>query len=90
IKSWFPQQAGAEQQQTRDERVDARLAYQWKPNDRVLLTIDDNFSRQVIETDSYGYAAWFNRAALRNIKLDSNGTIVDFNQAGTPMDFNDG
>ncbi|MFX8976552.1 hypothetical protein ABTN19_19385, partial [Acinetobacter baumannii] len=84
--SWFAQQAGAEQTVTRDERVDGRVAYQWKPSDSVLLTIDDNFSRQTIQTDNFSYAAWFNRNALRNVKQDSNGTIIDFNQAGTPMD----
>lgn len=88
--SWFAQQAGAEQTVTRDERVDGRVAYQWKPSDSVLLTIDDNFSRQTIQTDNFSYAAWFNRNALRNVKQDSNGTIIDFNQAGTPMDYSDG
>jgi TonB-dependent receptor len=88
VLGWFPQQAGAEQNTTRDERVDARLVYQWKPNDKLLLTIDDNFSSQVVQTTSYGYAAWFNMSSLTNVKQDGNGTAVDFNQAGTPMDFN--
>ncbi|WP_206240964.1 TonB-dependent receptor [Novosphingobium terrae] len=88
VLGWFPQQAGAEQNTTRDERVDARLVYQWKPSDRILLTIDDNFSSQVVQTTSYGYAAWFNMSSLTNVKQDSNGTAIDFNQAGTPMDMN--
>ncbi|MDE1918910.1 MAG: TonB-dependent receptor [Sphingomonadales bacterium] len=90
VLGWFPQQAGAEQTSTRDERVDARLALQWKPTDKLLLTVDDNFSSQVIQTNSYGYAAWFNMSQLRNVKQDSHGSSIDFNQPGTPMDLNAG
>jgi TonB-dependent receptor len=90
VLGWFPQQAGAEQTTTRDERVDARLVLQWKPTDKLLLTVDDNFSSQVVQTNSYGYAAWFNMSSLTNVKLDKNGTTVDFNQPGTPMDMNAG
>jgi TonB-dependent receptor len=90
IVGFFEQQAGAEQSRVRDERVDARIAVQWQPTDSLLLTLDDNFSRQTIETATYGYAAWFNQTDLRNVKLDANGTTVDFNQAGTPMDMNAG
>lgn len=86
--AWFPQQNGINQQTTQDERIDARIAVQWRPTDNILLTIDDNFSRQKVRSQTYGYAAWFNGSDLRNVKLDSNGTVVDFNQFGTPMDFN--
>jgi iron complex outermembrane receptor protein len=86
--AWAPQQQGVNQQSTHDERIDGRIAVQWAPTDNVLLTIDDNFSRQTVRSESYGYAAWFNGSDLRNVKLDSNGTVVDFNQFGTPMDFN--
>lgn len=90
VLGWFPQQAGAEQARTRDERIDARLAYQWRPSDKILLTVDDNFSSQIVETDTYGYAAWFNMSQLTNVKQDANGTAIDFNQPGTPMDMNAG
>jgi len=85
---WFPQQVGANQITTKDERIDARIAYQWRPTDRLLLTIDGTFNRQTLHTDTYGYGAWFNGDDLRNLKQDSNGTAIDFNQFGTPMDFN--
>lgn len=88
ILTWFPQQQGIDQDYNRDERVDGRLAIQWRPTDTVTLTVDDNFSRQTLHSTSYGYAAWFNGSDLRNVKYDSNGTVVDFNQFGTPMDFN--
>jgi len=88
ILGWFPQQIGADQQTTKDSRVDARIAYQWRPSDSVLLTLDDNYSRETLKSTDYGYAAWFNGDDLRNVKYDSNGSVVDFNQFGTPMDFN--
>lgn len=88
VLGWFPQQNGAEQVTTADERIDGRVALQWRPSDSVLLTLDDNFSRQKVTSNSYGYAAWFNGDDLRNIKFDPNGSVIDFNQFGTPMDFN--
>ncbi|MBO9711716.1 TonB-dependent receptor [Sphingomonas sp.] len=86
--TWFPQQQGTEQTYNKDERIDGRVALQWQPTDGVLLTIDDNFGRQTLHSGSYSYAAWFNGSDLRNVKYDSNGTVVDFSQFGTPMDFN--
>jgi TonB-dependent receptor len=88
VLGWFPQQNGAEQVTTADERIDGRLALQWRPSDSILLTLDDNFSRQKVTSNSYGYAAWFNGDDLRNVKYDANGSVIDFNQFGTPMDFN--
>ena len=86
--AWVPQQQGIDQSYNRDERIDGRVALQWKPTDSLLLTIDDNFSRQTVKGTDYGYAAWFNGGDLRNVKLDSHSTAVDFSQFGTPMDFN--
>jgi TonB-dependent receptor len=88
VLAWFPQQIGAEQVTTSDERVDGRIALQWRPSDSLLLTLDDNFSRQTVKSNGYGYAAWFAGDDLRNVKYDSNGSVIDFNQFGTPMDFN--
>jgi TonB-dependent receptor len=88
VLTWFPQQQGLEQTYNQDERVDGRVALQWHPTDGMTLTIDDNFSRQTLHSQAYGYAAWFNGNDLRNVKYDSNRTTVDFNQFGTPMDFN--
>jgi iron complex outermembrane recepter protein len=88
VLGWFPQQNGAEQVTTADERIDGRIALQWRPDENILFTLDDNFSRQKVTQNSYGYAAWFNGDDLRNVKYDSNGSVIDFNQFGTPMDFN--
>ncbi|HEU5134096.1 MAG TPA: TonB-dependent receptor [Steroidobacteraceae bacterium] len=90
IVGWWQQQFGAEQSQVSDERVDGRIAFQWRPSDNTLLTIDDNFSRQKIQTDTYGFGLWFGINDLRSVQLDSNGTVIDYRQAGTPMDLNGG
>lgn len=90
IVGWWQQQYGAEQAQVSDERIDGRIAFQWRPSDRVLLTIDDNYSRQKVVTETYGFALWFGLDDLRNVQLDNNGTVVDFIQNGTPMDLNAG
>ncbi|MGK6320747.1 TonB-dependent receptor [Sphingomonas sp. DT-204] len=87
IPGWFEQQYGAMQLYTKDERIDGRIAFQWRPSDDVLLTLDNNYSRQKIRTDSFGYGIWFNQGSLRNVQLDENGTTVDFTQAGSQTDF---
>ncbi len=87
VVGWFPQQYVIDQQSTKDERVDARLALQWHPSEDVMVTLDDNFSRQEIVTRSSALGVWFNQGALRNVELDDNGTAIDFTQAGSPTDF---
>jgi TonB-dependent receptor len=90
MPGWWIQQYGAEQSQVDDERIDGRIAFQWRPTDNTLLTIDDNYSKQTLVTETYGFALWFSRRDLRNVQFDNNGTVLDFRQAGTPMDLNAG
>ena len=90
IVSWYQQQFGAEQAQTHDDRLDGRIAFQWHPSDSSLLTIDDNYSKQNVETKTYGFGAWFDFNAFRNVKLDSKGTIVDFVNLADVMNLNAG
>ncbi|HTG38156.1 TonB-dependent receptor [Sphingomonas sp.] len=84
---WYGQQYGADQRYTKDERIDGRLAFQWQASDALLLTVDNNYSRQTINSDAYGFGVWFNQGDLRNVERDENGTTIDFTQAGTPSDF---
>jgi TonB-dependent receptor len=88
IPGWVEQQMGAQQQNTRDERIDGRIALQWRPSDNLLFTLDDNYSRQKIQEKDYGFGIWFNQTSLRDVSLDNNGTAVDFVQAGSQTDFN--
>jgi iron complex outermembrane recepter protein len=90
IVGWWQQQFGAEQSQVTDERIDGRIAFQWRPTDDTLLTIDDNFSRQRIDTATYGFGLWFGINDLRSVQLDDNGTVIDYRQAATPVDLNGG
>ncbi|SEN07171.1 TonB-dependent receptor [Sphingomonas gellani] len=87
LAGWFPQQYGAEQQRVEDERVDARVSLQYHPTDDLMVTLDNNFSRQNITQENYAFGVWFNQSDLRNVKLDENGTAVNFTQAGSPTDF---
>ncbi|WP_442679673.1 TonB-dependent receptor [Sphingomonas sp. ASY06-1R] len=86
--SWFEQQYGAEQSYVNDERIDGRIALQWHPSENLLLTIDDNYSRQKLRTNISSFGIWFNGGDLRNVQLDDNGTVVNFVQNGSPTDFN--
>lgn len=88
--SWYPQQFGADQNMTSDERIDGRIAFQWQPNEKLLLTVDDNYSRQDVETFNYGFGVWFDFNSFRNVEMDSNGTIVDFINPNDVMDLNAG
>ncbi|WP_339501692.1 hypothetical protein, partial [Pseudomonas canadensis] len=87
VVGWFPQQYVYEQDRTKDERYDGRIALQWHPSDDVMVTLDDNFSRQKVVTDIYGFGVWFNQGALRNVELDKNGQAINFTQTGSPTDF---
>jgi iron complex outermembrane receptor protein len=88
IRGAFEQQYGLNQVYTKDERIDGRLALQWHPSDAVMVTLDNNFSRQTINQDQFGFGIWFNQGSLRNVVLDKNGVPTNFTQAGTQTDFN--
>lgn len=87
IVGFFEQQYGAQQSYTKDERIDGRIALQWKPSDGLLLTLDDNYSDQRVNADTFGFGIWFNQGSLRNVRLDANGVPLDFTQAGSQTDF---
>jgi iron complex outermembrane receptor protein len=90
VVGFFEQQYGAQQSYTKDERVDGRIAIQWKPTDDLLLTLDDNYSDQRINADTFGFGIWFNQGSLRNVNLDGNGVPLNFTQAGSQTDFTAG
>ena len=90
VVSWFEQQYGATQIYTKDERIDGRIALQWHPNEDVMVTLDDNFTRQKVRSDNFGFGIWFNQGSLRNVELDDNGTITNFTQDGSQTDFTAG
>ncbi|USI74749.1 TonB-dependent receptor [Sphingomonas morindae] len=87
IPGFYSQDYGIYREDTKDTRIDGRIALQWKPSEAVLLTIDDNFSRQKIRADQSGYSVWFNQSNLRDITFDKNGTVTSFTQPASPTDF---
>ncbi len=87
IVGFFEQQYGAQQTYTKDERVDGRIALQWQPSADLLFTLDDNYTEQTINAETFGFGIWFNQGSLRDVVLDENGVPLDFSQAGSQTDF---
>ena len=63
------------------------MVLQWRPIDNLELTLDDNYSREWITQDQYGFSVWFNNGSLTNVTQNSNGTLTSFVQPSTPTDF---
>jgi iron complex outermembrane receptor protein len=87
INSWFVQDYGIYQETTTDTRINGRAAIQWRPADNLLITLDNNYSRDTLHAVQYGFSVWFNAGSLRNVVLNQNGTMTSFSQPGTPTDF---
>ncbi|HEY7888918.1 MAG TPA: TonB-dependent receptor [Steroidobacteraceae bacterium] len=82
---WFPQDMAMYLERTDSRRKDGRVAFEWRPSDAVLVTIDDNYSSDNEHMDRWQRSTWF--GAFPNATVDSNGTITNFNYTG-PTDFN--
>ena len=90
VVGFFEQQYGAQQTYTKDERVDGRIALQWQPSNDLLFTLDNNYTEQTINAETFGFGIWFNQGSLRNVVLDENGVPLDFTQADSQTDFTAG
>ncbi|TPG43287.1 TonB-dependent receptor [Sphingomonas koreensis] len=87
VIGFYPQDYGIYQEHTTDTRIDGRLALQWHPSDDVLVTLNDDYSREKVRAEQYGFSVWFNSASLTDVALDDNGTATSFVQPNTPTDF---
>jgi len=85
--AWFIQDYGIYQETTTDTRINGRAVLQWRPTGDLLVTLDDNYSRDTLHAIQYGYTAWFNGTSLQNVRLSADGTVVDFVQPNSPTDF---
>ena len=85
--AWFIQDYGIYQETTTDTRVNGRAVLQWRPHDDLLITLDENFSRDALHARQYGFSVWFNAGSLANILQDANGSITSFVQPNSPTDF---
>lgn len=87
INAWYSQDYGIYQETTQDTRINGRAVLQWRPSPGLVVTLDDNYSRDTLHALQYGFSVWFNAASLRNVAQNSNGTITSFIQPNTPTDF---
>jgi iron complex outermembrane recepter protein len=87
IKDWFIQDYGVYQEHTEDKRVGGRFVLQARPVDGLELTLDDNYSKQTLIQDQFGFSAWFNGNGIMNVTQAPDGTVTNFTQPGTPTDF---
>lgn len=85
--AWFIQDYGIYQEHTEDQRIDGRLVMQWRPTENLTLTVNDDYSKDKLRQNQYGYSVWFNGGALTNVALNPNGTVTNFVQNNTPTDF---
>src|SRR4029079_2292760 len=46
--AWFIQDYGIYQETTSDARLTGRAAFQWRPAENLLITLDDNYSRDTL------------------------------------------
>ena len=87
INAWFIQDYGLYQETTQDTRINGRASLQWRPAENLVITLDDNYSRDTLHARQYGYSVWFNAGGLTNVTQSSYGTITSFVQPATPTDF---
>jgi TonB-dependent receptor len=84
---WFIQDYGIYKEITDDKRYDGRAVVQFRPTENLELTLNDNYARDKMVQNQYGYSVWFNGGSLNNITLSPNGTVTNFVQNNTPTDF---
>jgi iron complex outermembrane recepter protein len=87
ISDWFIQDYGIYQEHTEDKRVGGRFVLQAKPIDGLVMTLDDNYSKETLVQQQYGFSAWFNNTGLTDVVQAPDGTVTSFTQPGTPSDF---
>jgi TonB-dependent receptor len=85
---WFTQDLAYNYNQIQEERKNARIALQFQPTEKLLITVDGNYSRDSINENQFAFAIWNNGDEMRNVKTSKNGTIIDFTRAA-PTDFDD-
>jgi TonB-dependent receptor len=87
INAWYTQDYGIYQETTQETRIGGRAVLQWRPSETLLITANDNYSRDTLHALQYGFSVWFNASLMRDIVQNQNGTIVSFTQPNSPTDF---
>ena len=86
IPAWFTQDYGVFQEDNDEHRTDGRLVLQWRPSENLLVTLNDDYSKDWSTGHQYGYAIWFNSGSLQNVTQSPDGTITSFVQNASPTD----
>jgi len=87
VPAWEIQDYGIYQEHTQDQRVQGRLAVQWRPVDSLLVTVNDDYSRDQVTDTMYGYSVWFNPGSITDVVRAPDGTLLSYVQPNTPTDF---
>jgi len=85
--SWFIQDYALYNDRTDERRKTGRAVLQWHPNDAVMVTLNDNYSDDRLESYRSEYSLWFNAGDMYNVQTDANGTVTNFDYNGEPTDF---
>lgn len=84
--TWYEQDVGVYNEHSTIERMQGRVALQWRPADNFQITVNDDFSRYHNSEIQHGFSVWFSPGSFQNVQTDSHGTVINFQQT-TPTDF---
>jgi TonB-dependent receptor len=87
ITDWFIQDYGIYKENNEDQRIDARAVLQWRPSSNLLVTVNDDYSRDSFRQNQYAYTIWFNNGSLAGVTQAADGSVTSFTQSNTPTDF---
>jgi iron complex outermembrane receptor protein len=85
---WWTQDYAVDWNQIQEERMNGRVALQFRPTDALEITVDGNYARDDLMQDSLTYALWNGVGDMRKVKTSSYGTVTSFTRHG-PQDFDD-
>ena len=85
--SWFIQDYALYNDRTDERRKTGRAVLQWHPSDAVMVTLNDNYSDDRLESYRSEFSTWFNGGDLYNVQTAANGTISSFDYLNEPTDF---
>ncbi|MGH8294018.1 MAG: TonB-dependent receptor plug domain-containing protein, partial [Steroidobacteraceae bacterium] len=84
--SWYEQEYQIFQERTDERRKDGRVVLQWHPTDNVMVTLNDDYADDRINTYTGGFSNWFSGSAFSDITQATNGTVTDFTTGPNPTD----
>jgi TonB-dependent receptor len=80
---YIPQNVNARRGMIDQSRLTANGTVQWKPTDRLLVTVDGIWSRFVQNNTINYFAGFFTPPYFSDVAFDKNGTLTHFTRPGT-------